>query len=167
MRQILLSKQAIIAFTLCAVGTLLAAAGDDGLKAPNGFKDWYFANSMLLTTDQNKFGLNAGNHLIYINAKGLERFKRGDASPYPDGTVFVDDVRSYTTDGGAYLDAGRKFLTTMVKDSKKYASTGGWGFQAWVGGDPSKPVVMDAAKQCFACHTSQKAHDFAFSTYVD
>jgi hypothetical protein len=32
------------------------------------------------------------------------------------------------------------------------ASTGGWGFQPWQGGDPKNPVVTDAAKQCFACH---------------
>ncbi len=54
----------------------------------------------------------------------------------------------------------------MVKDSKKYASTGGWGFQAWAGGDPSKPIVKDATKQCFDCHTSRKANDYIFSELI-
>ena len=54
----------------------------------------------------------------------------------------------------------------MEKDAKKYAATGGWGFQAWAGGDPKKPLVTDAAKQCFACHEPQKAHDYVFSTYI-
>ena len=31
----------------------------------------------------------------------------------------------------------------MLKDKTKYASTGGWGFQAWAGGDPTKPLVTD------------------------
>jgi Cytochrome P460 len=54
----------------------------------------------------------------------------------------------------------------MVKDSKKYASTGGWGFQLWQGEDPSKPIVTDAAKQCFECHTSRKDNDYVYSTYI-
>ena len=54
----------------------------------------------------------------------------------------------------------------MVKDAKKYASTGGWGFQAWAGGDPKKPLVTEPGKMCFACHTPQKANDYTFSTYL-
>ena len=159
-------KQAAVVFTFAAAGTLFAAPAGDTMQIPSGFKDWYLVNSMLVTKDQNKFGLIAGNHLIYINPKGLDRLKRGDSTPYPDGTIFVDDVRDYTVDDGAYLEGGRKALPVMVKDSKKYASTGGWGFQAWGGGDPDKPLVTDAAKQCFSCHTSQKAQDFVFSTYI-
>jgi hypothetical protein len=57
----------------------------------------------------------------------------------------------------------------MVKDAKKYAKTGGWGFQVWGGGDPSKPLLPDTAhavQACFACHTPQKASDYTFSTYI-
>ena len=45
----------------------------------------------------------------------------------------------------------------MVKDSKKYASTGGWGFGHFNERDDKK--LSDAAllKTCFACH--QKAKD--------
>ena len=67
---------------------------------------------------------------------------------------------------GAYHQGARKFLTVMVKDSKKYASTGGWGFQAWPGGDPTKPIVDDAQKTCFTCHVPEKANDYVFSTYL-
>lgn len=54
----------------------------------------------------------------------------------------------------------------MVKDVKKYATTGGWGFQLWAEGDPKKPVVTDAAKQCFACHEPKKDQDYVYSTYI-
>jgi len=54
----------------------------------------------------------------------------------------------------------------MVKDSKKYATTGGWGFQAWKGGDPTKPVADNPTKQCFGCHVPQKGNDYVFSTYL-
>ena len=94
---------------------------------------------------------------------------KGGPAPYPDGTIFADDVRDFTLADGAYSQGGRKAITVMVKDSKKYASTGGWGFQVWLGGDPAKPVVTDTAsavKACFTCHTPQKANDYTFSTYL-
>jgi hypothetical protein len=121
---------------------------------------------MLVTKEPNKTGLVAGLHLIYVNRSGLERLKRGSSTPYPDGTVFADDVRNFSVDDGAYRQGNRKALTVMVKDSRKYASTGGWGFQAWVAGDPTKPIVNDARKQCFGCHMAQKGNDDVFSTYL-
>jgi hypothetical protein len=150
---------------LVAAGTLLASP-DDGPKLPTDFSHDYLANSMLSTKEPNTLGLVPGVHLIYVNAVGLKRFKRGGTTPYPDGTVLVDDVREFSLDDGVYSQGARKAVTVMVKDSKKYASTGGWGFQAWLGGDASKPIVTDAQKQCFTCHTPKKENDYVFSTYL-
>jgi hypothetical protein len=49
-------------------------------------------------------------------------------------------------------------VIVMLKDSKKYASTGGWGFEAWADGDPKKALVTDPANACFECHTPRKAN---------
>jgi hypothetical protein len=156
---------AALVAALVAAGALFAGT-EDGPKIPVAFQSGYLANGLLVTKEPNKTGLITGMHLVYVNRAGLGRLKRGDSTAYPDGTVFVDDVREFSLDDGAYHQGGRKFLTTMVKDSQKYASTGGWGFQAWVGGDPTKPVVTDAAKQCFACHVPNKDNDYVFSTYL-
>jgi hypothetical protein len=150
---------------LVATGTLFASS-KDGPAIPTDFQRGYLANSLLVTKEPNKTGLLTGVHLIYVNPVGLDRLKRGGASPYPDGTVFVDDVREFSVDDGAYHQGGRKFLTVMVKDAKKYSSTGGWGFQAWLGGDSSKPIASDPAKQCFSCHVPEKGNDYVFSTYL-
>jgi Cytochrome P460 len=156
---------AALATSLGTAGTLFASA-EDGLKLPTDFQQGYLVNSMLVTKEPNKTGLFAGVHLIYVNPVGVDRLKRGGSTPYPDGTVFVDDVREFATDDGVYQQGARKFLTLMVKDSKKYASTGGWGFQAWRGGDPTKPIVNDPPKQCFTCHVPKKANDYVFSAYL-
>jgi hypothetical protein len=157
---------AALAAALIASGAL-SASTDDGINLPANFQhNGYLANSMLVTKDPNKTGLKTGVHLIYVNPAGFGRLKLGGSEPYPDGTIFVDDVREFSVDDGAYQQGGHKFITVMVKDSKKYASTGGWGFQAWLGGDPAKPIVNDAAKQCFACHTPKSANDYVFSTYL-
>jgi hypothetical protein len=150
---------------LVATGTLFART-DGGPKLPVNFQRGYLANSMLVTKEPNNTGLLTGLHLIYVNAIGADRFKRGGSAAYPDGTVFVDDVREFSVDELVYHQGGRKFLTVMVKDSKKYASTGGWGFQAWKGGDPSKPIADEPTKQCFGCHVPQKTNDYVFATYL-
>ena len=51
----------------------------------------------------------------------------------------------------------------MVKDSKKYASTGGWGFAQFTNGRPDSEAVH---KTCFTCHEPAKAQDFVFTRYA-
>jgi hypothetical protein len=168
MKRTRLYWHSILIVAFAAVGTLFAAQTGDALKIQADFKHWYLVHSTLITKDDNKLGLIAGVHLIYVNAAGLDRLKRGGATPYPDGTMFSDDVRDYSAVDGVYVQgATRKAITLMVKDSKKYASTGGWGFQAWAGGDPTKPIATDSVKQCFNCHVPQKAQDFTFSKYLE
>jgi cytochrome P460 len=79
---------------------------------------------------------------------------------------FRGDVHDFSVKDGSYVEGNKTAVTVIVKDAKKYATTGGWGFQVWAGGDPSKPLVPDATQACFACHTPQKAQDYTFSTYI-
>jgi hypothetical protein len=49
----------------------------------------------------------------------------------------------------------------MVKDSKKYAATGGWGFGRSING---KPVGKAQHQTCFACHEARASkNDFVFT----
>jgi hypothetical protein len=157
-----LSIPAALLATLFTGRTLFASTPE----IPTDFQRGYLANSMLVTKEPNNTGLITGVHLVYVNRVGFGRLKHGGVMAFPDGTIFADDVREFSLNDGVYHQGGRKFLTVMVKDSKKYASTGGWGFQAWLGGDSTKPVVNDPAKQCFACHMASKANDYVNSTYL-
>jgi hypothetical protein len=51
----------------------------------------------------------------------------------------------------------------MIKDSKKYAATGGWGF-----GQFEKGVSVDASMLtgCFPCHQAVKSRDLVFTKYA-
>jgi hypothetical protein len=51
----------------------------------------------------------------------------------------------------------------MVKDSKKYAATGGWGFAQFKDGKPDPTAKLDT---CFPCHEPGKAHDYVFTHYA-
>jgi hypothetical protein len=142
---------------------------EDQVPFPNGFRDWFVVNSMIVTKDSPMSAQIGGLHIIYVNAKGLATLKKGGPFPYPDGTMFADDVHDFSVKDGSYVEGPKKAVTVMVKDAKKYATTGGWGFQVWGGGDPSKPLVPNAAAAipaCFTCHTPQKGQDYTFSTYI-
>ena len=51
----------------------------------------------------------------------------------------------------------------MVKDSKKYASTGGWGFAQFKDGKTDEKADL---KTCYPCHEPIKARDFVFTRYA-
>ena len=158
-----------LAGVLISLGAPSTMSAADEVPFPNGFRDWFVVNSMIVTKDSPIFGQIGGMHLIHVNAKGLPTLKSGGPLPYPDGTIFADDVHEFSVKDGAYVEGSKKAIAVMVKDAKKYPTTGGWGFQVWGGGDPSKPLVPDAAHAvtaCFACHTPQKEQDYTFSTYI-
>jgi len=138
------------------------AAGD--LKLPTSFRHWYHVNTMVIDKGSPLFEVMGGMHNVYINSTGEPALKNG--KPYPDKTVLLVDLHEFTISDGSYLEGPRKATAIMLKDRKKYASTGGWGFQAWAGGDPTKPLVTDPVKQCFECHQPKKDQDYAFSTYI-
>jgi hypothetical protein len=52
----------------------------------------------------------------------------------------------------------------MVKDSKKYAATGGWGYGHF--GPDGKHGDAAFMKSCFLCHEKTKATDYVFTRYV-
>jgi hypothetical protein len=154
----LLSAAAMGSITLFAVGSA------DQLKPPTSFRHWYHVNTMVIDKDSPLFEAMGGMHNVYINSTGEPALKKG--GPYPDKTVFLVDLHQFTITDGAYVEGPRKAIAMMLKDGKKYASTGGWGFQAWAGGDPTKPVVTNAVTQCFGCHQPKKDQGYVFSTYI-
>ena len=156
-------------FSALSAVSLAAVATGDSVPLPNGLRDWFLVNSLTAGADSALFGHVSGMHHIYVNATGLQALKADGPLPFPDGTVFADDVHEFSVKDGASFEGVKKFVTVMVKDSKKYAATGGWGFQVWDGGDPAKPQLADLAQTvpaCFVCHSPQKAHDYVFSTYI-
>ncbi len=142
----------------------LRVAWADDIKPPSDYRHWFHVNTMIVDKASPLFNDLGGMHNVYINAAGEAALKAG--GPYPDGAMFVTDLHDFALTDGSYVEGPRKALAVMVKDAKAYAGTGGWGFQAFAGGDPAKPLVTDAAKQCFACHEPKKAQDYVFSSYI-
>jgi len=161
----MLRKLRLLSGTLCLLAVVsFPAEPADTLKPPTGYRRWFHVNTMIIDKASPLFASLGGMHNVYVNSVGEAALKRG--GPYPNKAMFVTDLHDFTVSDGSYVEGARKALAVMVKDSKKYASTGGWGFQLWEGGDPKKPLVTDAAKQCFECHQPKKDQDYVYSTYI-
>jgi hypothetical protein len=52
-------------------------------------------------------------HLIHVHANGLPTLKKGGPFPYPDETIFADDVHEFSVKDGATFEGDKKFVTTI------------------------------------------------------
>jgi hypothetical protein len=147
---------------LAIISVSAQSAGD--LTPPRGYRNWFHVNTMIVDKASPLFDALGGMHNVHVNSVGEPALRKG--GPYPDGTVFLTDLHDYAVVDGSYVEGALKGLAVMAKDSKKYASTGGWGFQFWLGGDPKKPAVTNATKQCFECHLPKKDQDYVYSTFI-
>jgi len=153
-------RTALIAL-ITAVAILPALADDTAVPYPDGYRDWHHVKSMVIEEGHPLSGAFGGIHHIYANAAALSGYRSGK---FPDGSVIVFDLLEAQSGGNALTEGPRKVVGVMHKDAKKYAATGGWGYEGFAGGDRSKRAVgADAATACHACHQAQEAADYVFS----
>ena len=105
---------------------------------PDGYRDWRHVKSMVIQPGHPLHESFGGIHHLYANKKALEGYKTGK---FPDGSVIVFDLLEAPAADSAITEGARKVAGVMHKDAKKYAATGGWGYEGFGGGDRSKRVV--------------------------
>lgn len=150
------------ALTLLFSLTAPVAAGDSKVPYPQGYRDWHHVKSMVIHPGHPLYESFGGIHHLYANKKAAAGYKAGK---FPDGAVIVFDLLEARTEGNAVTEGARKVVGVMHKDSKKYAATGGWGFEGFKGGSRTERAVGDnAATACYQCHTQQKDRDYVFSS---
>jgi len=157
-------KHTLIAFTLGALALPVWAA-DPPVPYPADYREWHHVKSMVIDQGHPLYEAFGGIHHLYANPQALAGYKAGQ---FPDGAVIVFDLLEATAADAAITEGSRKVLGVMHKDAEKYASTGGWGFEGFAGGDQTNRVVgANAADACFACHAPQEDHDYVFSRLRD
>src|ERR1700691_6789041 len=91
-----------LAGTLMSLGAVaMISAAPDDFPFPTGFRNWFVVNSMIVTKDSPISAQIGGMHIIYVNAEGLPTLKNGGPFPYPDGTIFADDVHEFSVKDGS------------------------------------------------------------------
>ncbi len=149
--------------TLCtalAAGTALAA-DPPPVPYPKGYRDWTHVKSMVIQAGHPLYESFGGIHHLYANKPALAGYAKGR---FPDGAVIVFDLLEARAADNALQEGARKVVGVMVKDSRRYAATGGWGYEGFKGDSRTERAVgKNAASACHACHTAQKDKDFVFS----
>ncbi|PJJ67207.1 heme-binding domain-containing protein [Chryseobacterium geocarposphaerae] len=119
----------------------------NGIKYTDEYKKWKVIS--LSTLFDNSIRAIYGND-IAVKAIETENFH-----PWPDGSVVVKSVWKQENSANGEIRAG-DFVNAqfMVKDSKKYTDTEGWGFAKFSGNDlhPTGKTASFAKESCIACH---------------
>jgi hypothetical protein len=141
-----------------------------GVTIPAGYRDWKLIAVDQLKTDKiDQLRAQLGNEIA------IKAFKEGTI-PFPDGAVIAaihwkrltsEDNNKVLVDAfpGAQSSVVGSAVNVqfMVKDSIKYAATGGWGFGDFKDGKPGDEALHET---CFGCHAPAKAHDYVFTRYA-
>ena len=145
-----------------------------GIKIPDGFREWRLISVKQLT--------GAGGELRQLRAQlgndlAIKAFRDGTL-PFPDGAIIAalhwkeessdfDDQALAIGFPGLGLQssfAGSAVnVQFMVKDSKKYAASGGWGFADFTHAKPGSEALH---AKCFPCHQPAKDRDYVFTHYA-
>jgi hypothetical protein len=133
---------------------------------PRGYRDWRFISVAREEGELDDIRAILGNDVA------IKAYRKGKL-PFPEGTIIARLAWSYLpseennkTFGQAQsfvAGAPKNGVQFMVKDSKKYAATGGWGFAHFDDGKPADEAVL---KTCFPCHEAVQSRDFVFTQYA-
>jgi hypothetical protein len=156
-------KLAFFVAAATLIGVQQASTGSDtGIPYPAAFREWTHVKSTIVGPQSPSFANNGGLHHFYANAKALEGYRTGS---FPGGSILIDDLLE-TKDGtatGVTVEGPRRRLAVMVRDSVRFASTGGWGFEVFKGDTQNGSLTSEGRAACFACH--QKATNGVFSAF--
>jgi hypothetical protein len=134
-------------------------------QIPPGYRDW-----RLISVAREEGSLD-DIRAILGNDLAIKAYREGKL-PFPDGAIIARLAWSYdaSEENNKVFGQAQSFVAGapkngvqfMVKDSKKYASTGGWGFAQFDGGKSAGDAVL---KACFPCHAAIKDRDLVFTHY--
>ena len=166
----LMLAAATAAFVIMSMPFAAGGADDEGspiygVKIPAGYRDWSVINVAREAGELNDLRVVLGN------PTAIKAFRDGTL-PFPDGTIIArlawKSVPS--AENNAVFGREQSFVTGaptnlefMVKDSSRYAASGGWGFGQFTDGKPDDEALH---KMCFPCHQPAKGHDFLFTHYA-
>jgi hypothetical protein len=170
-----------VTFAVLAAGAAISAQDKYTLKVPNGlafseFKGYEGWQTIAVSHNGDKLAVILGNSAM------IDAYKAGipgNGKPFPDGAKMAKihwTAKKAEAEPSQPLVPGPQHdVDFMVKDSKRFADSGGWGWAVFEYDDTSatfrpgtltdSPPQGNDAKCGFACHTVVKARDYVFSDY--
>jgi hypothetical protein len=139
-----------------------------------GYEDW---QAVSLSQTEHAFAL------ILANPVMIEAYRSGipgNGKPFPDGSKMAKihwkpESSAEAPDPSTKIPGVQQNVDFMVRDSKRFADSGNWGYGAFkydATSDTFTPATTDDqppqendAKCGFACHTIVEAKDYVFTAY--
>lgn len=138
-----------------------APNGAESVQFPQDFRRWvHVGTGVILPGGNPQLASEEGMHHVFANPKAADGYSSGD---FADGAIVVYELREARQQNGVIFEGDRKRVDVMIKDSARYASTGGWRFERFWGNDQAHDAVNGSGTSCFDCHSNAKAHGFVFS----
>jgi len=133
---------------------------------PPGYRDWRLIS---VAREEGKID---DIRAILGNDVAINTYREGKL-PFADGTIIARIAWSFdaSEENNKIFGQAQSFVAGapkngvqfMVKDSKKYFATGGWGFAQFDDGKPADDAVLNT---CFPCHQAIKDRDLVFTRYA-
>jgi len=150
---------------------------DGELILPKNFERWIYVGSPLTPNALN--GGKAGFpefHNVYIEPGSYEIYKR--TGVFPEGTIMFKELQLVQTDGAGpdgstnqpsgrgYFPGKLNGADVSVKDTKRYAATGGWGYFNFNHSEPkAKTAKLRSNEECASCHTANAKKDMVWTQF--
>jgi len=135
-------------------------------EIPAGYRDWK------LISVAREEGTLDDIRAILGNDPAIKAYREG--TPFPEGAIIAriawgfdaseENNKTFGRRQSFIAGAPKNGVQFMVKDSKKYASTGGWGYAHFNEKD-MKPANEASMQSCFPCHQAIKSRDYIFTRY--
>jgi hypothetical protein len=133
---------------------------------PDGYRDWRLISVAHEEGNLNSLGAVLGNDVA------IRAYREGKLH-YPDGTIIAalhwrntssEENNKIFGRAQSFVPGSPTNVQFMVKDSRKYAATGGWGFGHF--NHDGKAGDEAFMKTCFPCHAQANASDLVFTHYA-
>ena len=176
-----LTTTGILALTAVLTAAAFAAQDRYSLRVPGGlafadFKGYEGWQTIAVSHNGDKLATILGNPPM------IEAYKRGipsNGKPFPDGARMAKihwvGKKDEAQPGEPIVPGALHDIDFMVKDSKKFSDSGGWGYAQFdydpasgtfkAGDAQSEPPQEHDAKCGFACHTIVADKDYVFTGY--
>ena len=145
------------AFPVATAADIVAAP--TGVTIPKGYRNWQVV-APSQRDDMDQLRVILGNDIAM-------KAYRSKTLPFPDGAILAKLIwkRAKSAEfDNTFVPGEPVRVEFMVKNAKKYAATGGWGFGRFIDG---KPADEKQHGTCWPCHEANvKGHDFVFTRYA-
>jgi hypothetical protein len=180
-KTMLISVGISVALAVLATGAAISAQDKYTLKVPNGlafseFRGYEGWQVISVSLNGDKLAVILGNSAM------IDAFKAGipgNGKPFPDGAKMVkvhwNPAKNESYPGQPLVPSSQHDVDLMVKDSKRFSDSGGWGYGEFEydaasatfrpGTLTDKPPQANDAKCGFACHTVVKQRDYVFTDF--